>query len=413
MGPSGVINAMKITAIDCSILMVPDCNVDACDSSQDTIVVQVHTDEGITGIGEVDTNPWVVKALIEAPGSHIMNLAYKDLLVGQDPTQPRAIWDRLYTFTAMTGRRGAGICAIGAVDMALWDICGKAAGKPIWQLLGGARQEAITPYASLIPAGKTLAEYRQGLLTKLKWAHSFGFNAAKLEICINGPYSQNRLQEPDEAIVEIVAACREAVGPEMTLMVDVAYCWSDWKRALRVLRRLEKYDIFFFETPLAVDDLDGYARLSDATDIRIAAGEWLQTRFEFADLMDRGRVDVVQPDIGRVGGITEAMRVVDMALDRGKIVVPHCWKTGIGIAATAHVAAASPHCRFIEFLPAKVAESQLRRELVADELRIENGRIPLPQQPGLGISLNEEAFRRFEAAADLAMKRSVSKAEGF
>jgi L-alanine-DL-glutamate epimerase-like enolase superfamily enzyme len=401
---------MKITAIDCSILMVPDCNLDACDSSQDTIVVQVHTDEGITGIGEVDTNPWVAKALIEAPGSHIMNLSFKELLVGQDPTQPRAIWDRLYTFTAMTGRRGAGICAIGAVDMALWDICGKAAGKPIWQLLGGARQEAIIPYASLIPAGRTLAEYRQGLLSKLKWAHSFGFNAAKLEICINGPYSQNRLQEPDEAIVEIVAACREAVGPEMTLMVDVAYCWSDWKQALRVLRRLEKYDIFFFETPLAVDDLDGYARLSDATDIRIAAGEWLQTRFEFADLMDRGRVDVVQPDIGRVGGITEAMRVVDMALDRGKIVVPHCWKTGIGIAATAHVAAATPNCRFIEFLPAKVAESQLRRELVADELRIENGRIPLPQQPGLGISLNEEAFKLLEAAANLAMYRSVSKA---
>lgn len=401
---------MKITGVDCSILMVPDCNVDACDSSQDTIVVEVHTDEGITGIGEVDTNPWVVKALIDSPGSHIMGLGFQELLLGQDPTQPRAIWDRLYTFTAMTGRRGAGICAIGAVDMAIWDIYGKATGKPIWQLLGGARQEAIIPYASLIPAGRTLTEYREGLLSKLKWAHAFGFSAAKLEICINGPYTHNRLNEPDEAIVEIVAACRELVGPDMKLMVDVAYCWSDWKRALRVLRRLEKYDIFFFETPLAVDDLDGYARLSDATDIRIAAGEWLQTRFEFADLMDRGHVDVVQPDIGRVGGITEAMRVVDMALDRGRMVVPHCWKTGIGIAATAHVAAAAPNCRFIEFLPGKVAESQLRRDLVADELRIENGKVPFPQRPGLGISLNQDAFNRFKTAADTAMNRSAQKA---
>jgi L-alanine-DL-glutamate epimerase-like enolase superfamily enzyme len=400
---------MKITGIDCSILMVPDCNLDACDSSQDTIVVEVQTDEGISGIGEVDTNPWVVQALIESPGSHIMSLGFKELLIGQDPTQPRAIWDRLYTFTAMTGRRGAGICAIGAVDMAIWDIYGKATGKPIWQLLGGARQEAIIPYASLIPAGRTLAEYREGLLSKLKWAKTFGFNAAKLEICINGPYTHNRLNEPDEAIVEIVAACRELVGPDMKLMVDVAYCWSDWKRALRVLRRLEKYDIFFFETPLAVDDLDGYGRLSDATEIRIAAGEWLQTRFEFADLMDRGRVDVVQPDIGRVGGITEAMRVVDMALDRGKIVVPHCWKTGIGIAATAHVAAAAPNCRCIEFLPGKVAESQLRRDLVTDELRIENGKVPFPERPGLGVSINEDAFRKFKAAADHAMNRTVAK----
>jgi L-alanine-DL-glutamate epimerase-like enolase superfamily enzyme len=121
--------------------------------------------------------------------------------------------------------------------------------------------------------------------------------------------------------VELVAACRAAAGPGMTLMVDVAYCWSDWKEALRVLRRMEPYDIFFVETPLPSDDLKGYARLSDATQIRIAAGEWLQTRFEFLELMERGGVEVVQPDIGRVGGITEAVRVVQMALDHGKIVV--------------------------------------------------------------------------------------------
>jgi L-alanine-DL-glutamate epimerase-like enolase superfamily enzyme len=115
---------MKITNVDCTVLLTPDYNAEACDSAQDTIVVRVHTDEGITGIGEVDSNPWVVKALIEAPGSHSMALGLTDLLVGQDPTQPPAIWDRLYTFSAMTGRRGAGICAIGALDMAIWDIYG-------------------------------------------------------------------------------------------------------------------------------------------------------------------------------------------------------------------------------------------------------------------------------------------------
>ncbi len=398
---------MKITSIECDVLLVPDCNPDACDSSQDTIVVRVHTDEGITGIGEVDTNPWVVKTLIEAPGSHIMALGLTALLIGQDPTQPRNLWERLYTFSAMTGRRGAGICAIGALDMAIWDICGKAAGKPVWQLLGGPRQETITPYASLIPEGRTLVAQREDLISKVKWAKGFGFSAAKLEVCIKGPYAHHCLKEGDDAIVEMVGACREAVGPDMTLMLDVAYCWSDWKEALKVCRNLEKYDLFFLETPLPVDDLEGLARLADAAEIRIASGEWLQTRFEFADLMDRGHVDVAQPDIGRVGGISEAMRVVQMALDRGKIIVPHCWKTGIGIAATAHVAAASPNCRFIEFLPAHVAYSKLRRELVKDELKIEDGRIALPQRPGLGIELNEDAVQRFAAAAQQFAAQSV------
>jgi L-rhamnonate dehydratase len=399
---------MKITDVECTVLVVPDCSLDACDSSQDTVVVKVHTDEGISGIGEVDTNPWVVKTLIESPGSHIMSLAFKELLLGQDPSEPRAIWDRLYTFTAMTGRRGAGICAIGAVDMAIWDVYGKAVGEPVWKLLGGSCREYITPYASLIPSGRTLDEYREGLLTKVRWAHDFGFAAAKLEICVKGPYSHHSLQESDDSIVELVALCREAVGPEMQLMVDVAYCWSDWKEALRVARRLEKYDIFFLETPLPSDDLDGYARLADATDVRIAAGEWLQTRFEFADLMDRGRVDVVQPDVGRVGGITETIRVTQMALDRGKVVVPHCWKTGIGVAATAHVAVASSATRFIEFLPSAVAESQLRRELVEEELRIEDGKIALPQKPGLGIELNNRAVAKFsDHAQSLAGPRAV------
>ncbi len=390
---------MKITSVDCEVLRIPDCNPDACDSAQDTIVVKVHTDEGLTGIGETDANPWVVKALIESPGSHIMSLGMTELLVGQDPTQPQALWDRLYTFTAMTGRRGAGICAIGAIDMAVWDLYGKAKGRPVWQLLGGARQEFITPYASLLPGGRTLEEYRKGLISKAVWAKQQGFTAAKLEICIQGPYAHNRLHEPDDAVIELIAACREAVGPEMRLMVDVAYAWSDWKEALRIIRRLEKYDIFFIETPLPSDDLEGYARLADATSIRIAAGEWLQTRFEFADLMDRGHVDIAQPDIGRVGGITEALRVVEMALDRGRLIVPHCWKTGIGVAATAHVAAASPNCRFIEFQPAAVAESELRRELVIDELKLEDGKLALPQRPGLGIELNPDAVARFSEAA--------------
>src|SRR5487761_646414 len=236
---------MRITSVECSVLAVPDGNPDACDSSQDTIVVQVHTDEGITGIGEVDANPWVIKAHIEAPGSHIMSLGLTELLVGQDPTQPQKLWDRLYTFSAMTGRRGSGICAIGALDMAIWDLYGKAEGKPVWRLLGGAAHEFITPYASLIPEGHTLTTQREDLVRKVQWAQSLGFSASKLEVCVRGPYSHHRLQEGNEAIIELVAACREAAGSSMVLMLDVAYCWSDWKEALKVIRQLEQYDIFF------------------------------------------------------------------------------------------------------------------------------------------------------------------------
>ncbi len=373
------------------------------------VVVEIQTDEGLTGIGEADANPWVIKAIIEAPGSHIMSLGLKELMVGQDPTEPAALWDRLYKFTAMTGRRGAGICAIGALDMAVWDLYGKSTGRPVWQLLGGAQKEFVTPYASLLPSGITLDEYQRSLLEKAAWARDFGFRAAKMEVCVKGPYAHNLLRESDDAIVELVRLCRETVGPDMAMMVDVAYAWSDWKEALRVMRRLEPFDLFFLETPLPSDDLEGYARLAGATNIRIAAGEWLSTRFEFADLMDRGKIDVAQPDIGRVGGFTEAMRVAHMAQDRGKVVVPHCWKTGIGAAATAHFAVAASSCRYIEFLPPFVAESALRRELVQEELQIADGKLDLPRRPGLGVELNPAAVRRFEKGA----KEYVEARQGF
>ena len=127
-----------------------------------------------------------------------------------------------------------------------------------------------------------------------------------------------------------------------------------------------------------------------------AAGEWLATRHEFADLLDRGGVHVAQPDVGRVGGITEALRVCDMAAERGRRIVPHCWKTGIGIAASAHLAAVTPHCPFIEFLPAELTDSQLRQHLVQEDLQIVDGEVRVPDQPGLGIELDMDALRRFE-----------------
>jgi L-rhamnonate dehydratase len=390
---------MKITDIECFVLLVPDYRADACSSAQDNLVVKIHTDSGLTGIGETDTNPWVAKAMIEAPGTHIMGLGLKEMLVGADPGDVEGLWERMYAGSAMTGRRGLGICAIGALDMALWDLRGKAEGKPCWQLLGGAANKAITPYASLLPDGDTLDVYARILIERAVEAKRLGFKAAKLEICIKGPYSHNSLQIPDDReIAKIVAACRKAVGPEMTLMVDVAYGWGDWKEALRAIEMFADEDVFFVETPLPSDDIEGYAKLVAASPVRIAAGEWLNTRFEFRELMDRDALDVVQPDVGRVGGLTEARRVALQARDRGVLVVPHCWKSAIGIAASAHLAAIAPTCSHIEFLPPSLADSRLRRELVTDELPVVDGVIPLPDKPGLGITVNEEALKAFKVA---------------
>src|SRR5579884_4383789 len=232
---------MKIVHIDCHVLLVPNYEADACSSAQDNLVVEVHTDEGLIGIGETDTNPWVARECIRARGTHCMALGLEEMLLGLDPLPVEAIWQKLYAGSKMTGRRGALICALGALDMALWDIKGKALSVPIYALLGGAVKEAMTPYASLLPTGRTLAEYRASLIAKVRQAQALGFQAAKLEVCINGPYSHNGLQERDDSVVEIVAACREAVGPDFVLMVDVAYAWPSAEHALRVLERLQPY----------------------------------------------------------------------------------------------------------------------------------------------------------------------------
>jgi len=390
---------MKITDIECFVLLVPDYRADACSSAQDNLVVKIHTDEGLVGIGETDTNPWVARAMIEAPGTHCMGVGLKETLIGADPRDVEGLWERMYVGSAMTGRRGLGICAIGALDVALWDLRGKIEGQPTWRLLGGATRESVVPYASLLPEGDTLSEYSDSLLARTIGARDLGFTAAKLEVCIKGPYAHHGIQVEDDAeIARMVRRCREAVGPDMTLMVDVAYCWPDWKTALRAVAMLEDSDIFFIETPLPSDDIDGYAKLAAASPIRIAAGEWLNTRFEFLEFMRHDALDVVQPDVGRVGGLTEARRVAAAARDRGLLVVPHCWKSGIGIAASLHLAAVAPNCAFIEYLPKDLADSRLRRDLLSAEHELVDGRLLLPEQPGLGVTLNEDAFAEFRVA---------------
>jgi L-alanine-DL-glutamate epimerase-like enolase superfamily enzyme len=390
---------VRITDIDCHVLVQPAYDTTAASSAQDDIVVEIHTDEGLSGIGETDVTPWIAKACIEAPGTHNMGLGLTEMLIGEDPLRVEELWQKLYVGSAMNGRRGAVINAIGALDLALHDLRGKALGKPCHELLGATVRDHIVPYASLQPETTSFEEFRDSMVDWARRAIAAGFRAVKAEVTLEGPYAHNGLREPWHRSTELLAEIRAAIGPEVALLVDVQYAFPDADTAIGVLREWEQFDLFFVETPLWPDDLDGYARVATEQSIPIASGEWLTTRFEHQDLIERGRIAVSQPDIGRVGGLTEAKRVCELAEHHDLRVVPHLWKTGISIAAAAHLAAVTPNCDYIEFLPAELSESSLRKDLTSDELEMVDGVIPLPTEPGLGIELNRDALERYAAEA--------------
>jgi L-alanine-DL-glutamate epimerase-like enolase superfamily enzyme len=386
---------MRITGIDCHVLLQPDFDAGSTSSAQDDFVVEVHTDEGVSGIGESDINPWIARACVEAPGTHTMGLGIRELLLGADPLAIDDLWRRLYVGTAMNGRRGAVIHAIGAIEMALHDLRGKALGKPCHELLGGARVDAITPYASLQPEVSDFVAYRDSLVAWAVRAKAAGFRAVKTEVTLTGPYAHKGLAGTWDQATEVVAAVRAALGPETVLMVDVQYAFADIDTALGVLREWAAFDLCFVEAPLWPDDLAGYRRLVDEQPTPIATGEWLATRHEFAELIARARPQVVQPDVGRVGGLGEALAVCDLAVATGLTVVPHLWKTGISIAAAAHLAAARPEVAYIEFLPRDLCEAGLRKDLTTEDLTMIDGRILLPTRPGLGVEIDRGALDRY------------------
>jgi L-alanine-DL-glutamate epimerase-like enolase superfamily enzyme len=376
---------MKITALEAIVLANPEVDPLACDSAQDAVLVRIHTDEGLVGIGEVDATPAVVKAFLEAPSAHAFSLGMRDLLLGEDPLDTRRLWHKLYERTLMAGRRGMGLHVLGAVDVALWDLRGKAEERPIWQLLGGALQPYVTPYASVLPKGTPGPETVKDARRRMSQARDEGFRAAKIE-----PVPQ--VVRNDADVIEMSCGAREALGPEIDLMIDVGYRWQDAKSALKVLSVLEELEPYFIETPIHVDNIRGYRQLTEATPLRVAIGELNAGRFEFLELMDVGNVDVIQPDVPRAGGITESLRIAEAAQDRGRLVVPHAWNTGITAAAAIQLAVVTPNCPYVEYLPPTMFESGLRKDLLAVEPAVVDGIIPLPRRPGLGIEVDAEAF---------------------
>jgi len=375
---------MKIQKIECLQLRSPHASPKDCDGAVDTAVIRVTADNGVYGLGETDAPPNAIAALLETPTAHIWSRSIRDVLLGENPLEVEALWDKLYEGTIYHGRRGLGIMLIGALDLALHDLRGKLLGQPVYKLLCGAVRPEVIPYVTLFPSmpmGRPWAEMRAACLDLLERAVAFGFRAMKMEMLFYDLVS-------DRELVNFIHECRTRAGDEREFMIDVGYRWKNFNDALWVLRRVEDAKLFFVETPLHTDDLEGLARLADATATPVAAGEFLQTRHEFRELMDQGHCDVIQPDLGRVGGMTEGLRCAQMAAQRGRACVPHAWKTGLTAAATRHFGAVVPNCPYIEMFHPDFFPSYLRPRLAKPETPVLEGKWALPTEPGMGIDLD-------------------------
>ena len=355
------------------------------DGSVDTLVARVTDEDGVSGIGECDAPPSVVRAFLQMPTAHLWSQNPIDLLVGRDPLEARGLWETLYEATCYPGRRGLGIHALSAIDIALYDLAGKQIGKPAYKLLGGARRAYLTPYATIFPGmpqGRSLTQVLDETFELFRKAIEVGFRAVKMEVLYDD-------LADDRQLVDVIRQGRNELGNGITMMVDFGYRWRDWHAAKWVLDRIADCDIYFAEATLQHDDLHGHARLSEQTGVRICGAEHAATRFEIHEWITTAKVAVVQPDINRCGGLTEIRRIADLAELYGVLVIPHGWKTGITAACGRHYQASTINAPYFEFLSPHLTDSELRRSLVEPEPTIENGRMPLPDAPGLGVTLTK------------------------
>jgi L-alanine-DL-glutamate epimerase-like enolase superfamily enzyme len=358
-----------------------------------TPFVRIHTDEGISGLSEIfSVPPGVAKAVLDGPDSFLGRH-----LVGEDPVPPERIWARLYNTVLSSNRRGWELICIGAVDVAAWDIWGKMLRRPVYQLLGGAeraphqvwtdadKRHEVVPYCTILSRDLDRESVLSQQIEMVVQLRDRGFRAVKIEPLRSSP----------QTIIDLARRAREALGPDGILCVDVGCLWNDAGMALGVIERLAEFDIFFFETPFPADSLEAYARLTSKCRVRIAAGEHTVSRWEFLALMDLGGVQVIQPYMTTVGGLTEARRVLELAVPRGVLVVPGGWATHVHGAATVQFSAMSPATPIFEHTPAEIYPSPLRKAIQECGFKIVNGAIALPERPGMGIELPEALIQHF------------------
>jgi D-galactarolactone cycloisomerase len=343
-------------------------------------LIAVHTDEGLVGLGSVFTNEGLVRSALA-----VLEPLYR----GENALEPERVSEKLRQNMFWLGRGGSITHTISGIDIALWDLLGKATSQPVGRLLGGRYRERVKPYASLLMQEPgPLAEHLQQLKAQ-------GFCAFKMGW---GPFGRQS-DVLDEAIVR---AAREAVGPDVLLMVDAGGSDAFWRQgfkwALRTAHMLAEYDVAWFEEPLQPDALEEYVLLRRAAPVPIAGGEVLTRRQSFRPWLQAGALDIVQPDVTKVGGLSESRRIAWMAHENGVRLIPHGWNTAVGLAADLQLASAFADVDLVEYITGSP---------YVDELALggwsldQEGMLPIPDAPGLGLELDAAAVERYTHGASL------------
>lgn len=334
-------------------------------------LIAVLTDDGPVGWGSAFTSEELVRGSL-----NILRPLYE----GENALEPERVTEKLHQNTFWLGRGGSITHTISGIDIALWDILGKATGQPVGRLIGGRYRDRVRPYASL------LMREPERMADELLPVKEQGFRAFKIGW---GPFGR-RDRKTDEAIVR---AARDAVGAESMLMVDAggsdAFWPGNYKWAVNAAEMLAEYDVAWFEEALEPDALDDYVALRRASKVPITGGEVLTRRQAFEPWLRAGAFDIVQPDVTKVGGISEERRIAQMAREHGVRFIPHGWNTALGLAADLQLASAFSDTDLVEYLTG----SPFIDEIAAGGWKLDaDGMLPIPDGPGLGVAVNLDAL---------------------
>ena len=338
-------------------------------------LVAVHTDLGVTGYGSVFTDGRLVEAGLKV---------LEPLLLGENALEPARVAEKLHQNTFWMGRGGTLTHVISGIDLALWDILGKATGLSVARLIGGVHRTRVQPYCSLL---MDMPEAMHGLVADHR---DKGFRAFKIGW---GPFGRAQDHKLDEAIVK---AARKAAGDGSKLFVDAGASDAYWphglKWAVRTAKMLADHDIGWFEEALKPDALEDHKRLRDLCPVPLAGGECLTRRQAFIPWLVGGALDIVQPDVTKVGGLSEQCRIAHLASDFGVKYVGHGWNTALGLAADLQLAAAFPDCDLVEY----IGGSPYVDGITAQPFRLDDeGFLEIPDRPGLGVDIDMEKLARF------------------
>ena len=383
------IAAIRTIALSCQV-DPPYASAAGVQARRAALLVEIETDGGIVGIGEAGIGGGVTAAVIEK------DLA--PLLVGEDPLLIDGLWQKMFARTRQYGRRGLVMQAMSGIDIALWDIAGKVAKLPVYRLLGGAR-DRVEAYASggFYQEGKGV----DGIAGEAEGYRARGFKGMKMKVGRN-PSTQTHLRElignrefcevePEEDLAR-VAAVRRALGPQLKLMVDVNCAWSP-AIAIAMGRAMEPHNLYWIEEPVATDDIDGSAEVARALATPIAGYETELGLYGFRELIQRGAVDIIQPDLAWSGGFSECRRIAAFAQAHHKMVAPHAFAGAVNLVAALHFAAAVPNGLVLEW---DQNPNAIRDELLKEPLKLEaDGTVRPPERPGLGIELDPKAVERY------------------